>query len=279
MYSRRSLLRSAGAGLALGVSTQLPAWARPASAGNTGLNELTGNVFDLTIDRFPVTIGGRAGRAIGVNGSLPAPLLRWREGEEVTLNVTNRLDADTSIHWHGLLLPFQMDGVPGVAFPGIKPGETFSYRFPVKQSGTYWYHSHSGLQEQLGHYGPIVIDPAQRRVGAVFEINDAEIVASGAVVRLTMERDIDEPGFWVPVKALSTASRGLWTIYVAEPVGSGWQVATRPVEMVHTDGDRAFVRGAVTDGERVITNGLQRIVPGLPVEPRDVHRASTVNGG
>jgi len=124
-----------------------------------------------------------------------------------------------------------------------------------------------------------VIDPAQRTVAAVFEINDAEIVASGAVVRLTMERDIDEPGFWVPVKALSTASRGLWTIYVAEPVGSGWQVATRPVEMVHTDGDRAFVRGAVTDGERVITNGLQRIVPGLPVEPRDVHRASTVNGG
>ena len=124
-----------------------------------------------------------------------------------------------------------------------------------------------------------VIDPAQRTVAAVFEINDAEIVASGAVVRLTMERDIDEPGFWVPVKALSTASRGLWTIYVAEPTDSGWQVASRPVEMVHTDGDRAFVRGAVTAGERVITDGLQRIVPGLPVEPRDAHRASTVNGG
>ncbi|MBA27816.1 efflux RND transporter periplasmic adaptor subunit [uncultured Hyphomonas sp.] len=124
-----------------------------------------------------------------------------------------------------------------------------------------------------------VIDPAQRTVAAVFEINDAEIVASGAVVRLTMERDIDEPGFWVPVKALSTASRGLWTIYVAEPTESGWHVASRPVEMVHTDGDRAFVRGAVTAGERVITDGLQRIVPGQPVEPRDAHRASTVNGG
>ena len=124
-----------------------------------------------------------------------------------------------------------------------------------------------------------VIDPAQRTVAAVFEINDAEIIASGAVVRLNMERDIDEPGFWVPVKALSTASRGLWTIYVAEPTESGWHVASRPVEMVHTDGDRAFVRGAVTAGERVITDGLQRIVPGQPVEPRDAHRASTVNGG
>ena len=124
-----------------------------------------------------------------------------------------------------------------------------------------------------------VIDPAQRTVAAVFEINDAEIIASGAVVRLNMERDIDEPGFWVPVKALSTVSRGLWTIYVAEPTESGWHVASRPVEMVHTDGDRAFVRGAVTAGERVITDGLQRIVPGQPVEPRDAHRASTVNGG
>jgi multidrug efflux pump subunit AcrA (membrane-fusion protein) len=116
-------------------------------------------------------------------------------------------------------------------------------------------------------------------VAAVFEIDNTGAIASGAVVRLTMKRDIDEPGFWVPVKSLSTASRGLWTIYVAEPAGSGWTVATRPVEMVHTDGDRAFVRGAVEAGERVITDGLQRIVPGLPVEPRDVHRAATVNGG
>ncbi len=160
MISRRHLLGAAGGGLALGLGAKLPAWARPASAGNTGLSELAGNVFDLTVDRFPVTIGGRRGRAIGVNGSLPAPLLRWKEGEEVTLHVANRLDVDTSIHWHGLLLPFHMDGVPGVAFPGIRAGETFTYRFPVKQSGTYWYHSHSGLQEQLGHYGPIVIDPA-----------------------------------------------------------------------------------------------------------------------
>ncbi len=160
MLSRRRLLGAAGGGLALGLGGRLPAWARPASEGNRGLSMLTGNQFDLTVDRFPVTIGGRRAMAVGVNGSLPAPLLRWREGEEVTLNVTNRLDVDTSIHWHGILLPFHMDGVPGVSFPGISPGETFTYRFPLKQSGTYWYHSHSGLQEQIGHYGPMVIDPA-----------------------------------------------------------------------------------------------------------------------
>ena len=95
-----------------------------------------------------------------VNGVLPAPLIRLREGQNVRLSVTNDLDEDTSIHWHGLLVPFQMDGVPGVSFPGIKPRSTFVYEFPVRQSGTYWYHSHSGLQEQMGHYGPIVIDPA-----------------------------------------------------------------------------------------------------------------------
>jgi FtsP/CotA-like multicopper oxidase with cupredoxin domain len=94
-----------------------------------------------------------------VNGHLPAPLLRWRQGDTVTIRVTNRLTAPTSIHWHGMILPANMDGVPGISFPGIRPGETFEYRFPVTQSGTYWYHSHSRFQEQIGLYGPIVIEP------------------------------------------------------------------------------------------------------------------------
>ena len=98
--------------------------------------------------------------ATTVNGQLPGPILRWKEGSTVTLRVTNRLRVPTSIHWHGILLPFQMDGVPGISFPGIAPGETFVYRFPVKQSGTYWYHSHSGFQEQTGLYGSIVVEPA-----------------------------------------------------------------------------------------------------------------------
>ncbi|MGB1548118.1 MAG: copper resistance system multicopper oxidase [Alphaproteobacteria bacterium] len=161
MYTRRKFLgAAASAGGLIACQALLPAWARSAGASDMGdLRALSGTAFDLKVARTPVSIDGRQGRAITVNGQLPAPLLRWREGDEVTLRVTNELDEDTSIHWHGILIPFHMDGVPGVSFPGIRPGETFTYRFPVRQAGTYWYHSHSGLQEQLGHYGPIVIDP------------------------------------------------------------------------------------------------------------------------
>lgn len=162
MQTRRGFLAGAaalgGAGLGPGL---LPAWARSGAANAMkGLSVLSGAEFDLSVAASSVEIEGRRGRAVTVNGQFPAPLLRWREGEAVTLRVTNHLDADTSIHWHGLLLPYRMDGVPGVSFPGIAPGETFVYRFPLRQAGTYWYHSHSGLQEQLGHYGPIVIEPA-----------------------------------------------------------------------------------------------------------------------
>lgn len=138
----------------------LPPWARSASpAATKGIEALSGKLFDLEIAETPFTVNERRSRAITVNGHLPAPLLRWREGDDIVLRVTNRLDEDTSIHWHGILVPFQMDGVPGVSFPGIRPGETFEYKFRVPQNGTYWYHSHSGLQEQIGHYGPIVIEP------------------------------------------------------------------------------------------------------------------------
>ena len=155
--TRRDLLRAATGVSALAL---LPPWARAGAATDlAGIKALSGQVFDLDVSAARHAIDGKQGKAVLVNGQLPAPLLRWREGDEIELNVTNRLDVDTSIHWHGLLLPFQMDGVPGVSFPGIKPGQTFTYRFPVRQAGTYWYHSHSGLQEQLGHYGPIIIEP------------------------------------------------------------------------------------------------------------------------
>lgn len=144
----------------MALQSALPAWARSGVDTNTaGLTALSGQTFDLNISKTTSTIDGESGRSILVNDQLPAPLLRWREGDDITLRVTNHLKVDTSIHWHGILLPFQMDGVPGVTFPGIKPGETFTYQFPVIQAGTYWYHSHSGLQEQLGLYGPIVIEP------------------------------------------------------------------------------------------------------------------------
>lgn len=120
---------------------------------------LSGTYFDLSIGETPSGVTGAHRSATTVNGSIPAPTLRWREGDTVTLRVTNRLRVATSIHWHGILLPTGMDGVPGLSFDGIDPGETFEYQFAVKQSGTYWYHSHSRFQEQTGLYGPLVIAP------------------------------------------------------------------------------------------------------------------------
>ncbi|MBU0669603.1 MAG: copper resistance system multicopper oxidase [Alphaproteobacteria bacterium] len=161
LITRRSLLGSAGLLAAAGLAS--PAWARGASLSHArnGFGELSGEVIDLSIAEHHFTTGGRSGHAVAVNGTVPGPLIRLREGQNVRLNVTNTLAEDSSIHWHGLLLPFQFDGVPGVSFPGIRPGETFAYEFPIRQSGTYWWHSHSGLQEQAGHYGPIVIESAE----------------------------------------------------------------------------------------------------------------------
>lgn len=119
----------------------------------------------LTVERKDVMVTGRSVSAITFNGQLPGPTLRFREGEDVTIHVTNKLDEDTSVHWHGLLLPGMMDGVPGLnGYPGIKPGETFTYRFKVRQAGTYWYHSHSGAQEQAGMYGALILDPRESEV-------------------------------------------------------------------------------------------------------------------
>lgn len=119
-------------------------------------------VYDLTIGEGELKVSDGARKALTVNGRTPAPELRFKEGEDVELRVTNTLDRDTSLHWHGLVLPYTQDGVPGISFPGIKPGETFTYRFTVKQSGTYWYHAHSDFQEIEGLYGPLVIEPKAR---------------------------------------------------------------------------------------------------------------------
>ncbi len=158
--SRRTFIKALAAG---GVLAGLGLWRAPvwalASPGQNGV--LAGTQFDLSIDELPVNFTGKPRTAIAVNGSLPGPLLRWREGDTVTLRVRNRLKEDTSIHWHGILLPANMDGVPGFSFAGIAPDGLYEYRFKVKQSGTYWYHSHSGFQEQRGVYGALVIDPLE----------------------------------------------------------------------------------------------------------------------
>ena len=161
LIERRTLLRAGALGAAgFGVAGLLPAWAQSGTPGLPAMPVLSGEDIRLRVGHSPFTVGGRTGHAVTLNGVLPAPLIRLREGQNVRLHVENTLDEDTSIHWHGLLLPFEMDGVPGVSFPGIKPRTTFTYEFPVRQNGTYWYHSHSGHQEQQGHYGPLVIDPA-----------------------------------------------------------------------------------------------------------------------
>lgn len=159
--SRRHLIKSTAA-LAAASALPMPAWARGTSLvhAKQGFGEVSGEDIELAIGNHHFSAGGRVGHAIAVNGTVPGPLIRLHEGQKVRLNVTNNLDEDSSIHWHGLLLPFQFDGVPGVSFPGIRPGERFTYEFPIRQSGTYWWHSHSGLQEQAGHYGPIIVESA-----------------------------------------------------------------------------------------------------------------------
>src|SRR5574338_903452 len=161
---RRDFLRAAAVtGAGVGMSRLHPAWASTISHGSAakGFATLSGNDLAITIANSAFQVNGRAGHAVTMNGTIPGPLLRLHEGQNVRITVRNELDEDTSIHWHGVLVPFAMDGVPGVSFPGIKARSTFVYEFPIVQSGTYWYHSHSGLQEQIGHYGPLIFDPAE----------------------------------------------------------------------------------------------------------------------
>ena len=159
--SRRTFVKGLAVG---GAAASLGLWRTPALAqGNPPVawTALSGTAFDLRIGETPMNFTGTPRVAFTVNGSVPAPTLRWKEGDTVTLRVANTLDEDASIHWHGILLPANMDGVPGLSFHGIRPGETYVYRFKVRQAGTYWYHSHSGFQEQRGLYGPLVIEPRE----------------------------------------------------------------------------------------------------------------------
>ena len=162
--SRRRFVQGLAVGgglMGLGINPQ----ARAGSAHDprTGPPQLHGTQFDLSYSLQPVNFTGKQRYATAINGSVPAPVLHWREGDEVTLRVTNNMADDTSIHWHGIILPSSQDGVPHISdgFKGIPPGETFTYRFPLIQSGTYWYHSHSGFQEQTGSYGAIVVHPKE----------------------------------------------------------------------------------------------------------------------
>src|SRR6266478_428962 len=158
--SRRCFVQGLSAGVLVAPGVRALGWAAadaPPAPGDRGV--LTGTDLNLEIGALAVNFTGRQRSATAVNGQVPGPLLRWREGDTITLRVVNRLPTPTPIHWHGVIVPADMDGVPGLSFHGIAPGEAFVYRFQVNQSGTYWYHSHSRFQEQTGLYGPIVIEP------------------------------------------------------------------------------------------------------------------------
>lgn len=158
-WSRRQFVTGMTAGGAMAGIGWLGGTGVVRAAAYRGPQELRGNQYELDIGYKTVNFTGRERTATVVNGSIPGPVLHWREGDRVTLRVRNNLAHDSSIHWHGLILPAGMDGVPGISFDGIRPGETFTYHFNVRQNGTYWYHSHSGFQEQTGLYGAIVIEP------------------------------------------------------------------------------------------------------------------------
>ncbi len=224
--SRRRFVQGLAAG---GILATTPTWLQAALNGKTELGStpvLSGSVIDLVVGEMPVNFTGETRMATTINGSLPAPTLRLREGDDVTIRVTNNLPVATSIHWHGIILPYQMDGVPGISFKGIAPGETFTYRFKLQQSGTYWYHSHSGFQEMTGMYGALIIEPRDgERIKAdkdyVMQLSDwTDEEPMHAFRKLKMQSDIynvNQPTFFdfthdVSTKGLKDAldKRQMW---------------------------------------------------------------------
>ncbi|HEY0324422.1 MAG TPA: copper resistance system multicopper oxidase [Allosphingosinicella sp.] len=286
---RRAVLRGAATGAAgLALSGLFPAWAQTGSPGiRAAMPTLTGRDIRLTVGHSNFRVGGRAGHAVTINGTIPAPLIRLREGQDVRIAVTNTLDEDTSIHWHGLLLPFQMDGVPGVSFPGIRPRETFVYEFPVRQSGTYWFHSHSGLQEQQGHYGPMIIDPAGADPVAydrehVIVLSDWSFLHPHQI----MDKLRQEAGYFNrqrmtlagrlsgdPEHQMSAADRRMWAEMRMDPTDILDVNGTTYTYLINGHGPQENWTGLFRPGERVrlriINAGAMSIfnirIPGLPM--------------
>jgi CopA family copper-resistance protein len=289
MIDRRALLRGAAlGGLGFGLAGLFPAWAQSGSAGiRADMTTLSGGDIRLTVGRSAFTVGGRTGHAVTVNGTVPAPLLRLREGQNVRISVENRLDEETSIHWHGFILPFQMDGVPGISFPGIRPRETFVYEFPIVQNGTYWYHSHSGLQEQQGHYGPIVIDPAGRDPVEydrehVLVLSDWSFLHAHRI----MEKLKQEAGYFNrqrmtlmgrlrgdPEHLMSTSDRAMWAGMRMDPTDILDVTGSTYTYLVNGHGPGENWTGLFSPGERVrlriINASAMSIfnirIPGLPM--------------
>jgi hypothetical protein len=135
--SRRRFVQGLAAGGAVAALDWRAGWAFAETGQQQTLATLTGKDFELTIDSLPVKFSGRRSAATAVNGSVPGPILRWREGDTVTIAVTNRLPTPTSIHWHGVRVPAEMDGVPGLSFAGIAPGKTFVLESSLRFSSNF----------------------------------------------------------------------------------------------------------------------------------------------
>ena len=272
--------------LAAAAAAITPAWAqaRPSGPATAGPDVLTGEEITLILARTPVVVAGRRTLAVTVNGRFPGPLIRLKEGQDVRLKVVNTLDEDTSIHWHGLLVPYTMDGVPGISFPGIPPGETFTYAFTVRQAGTYWYHGHSNMQEAMGLFGPLVVDPAGEELAPydrehVLMLSDWSFTHPHEVFRRLKQR----PDYYNPArptlsgllagKPPSAADRRMWAAMrmdpadIADVAAPGWR------QLINGRDTAANWTGLFTPGERVrlriinasaMTNFNFRI-PGLPM--------------
>ena len=287
---RRTMLRGAAlGGLGLGLTSLSPAWARSGSPGlRADRPTLTGEDIRLKVAHSAFTVGGRTGHAITINGVLPAPVIRLREGQNVRLHVENTLDEDTSIHWHGLILPFHMDGVPGISFPGILPKKTFTYEFPAKQYGTYWYHSHSGLQEQMGHYGPLVIDPAGAEP-APYDREHVIVLSDWTFLHphQVMAKVKNEGGYFNrqkqtlagmlrdgnPEERMSVADRAMWGRMRMDPTDISDVTGTTYTYLINGHGTQENWTGLFRPGERVrlrIINASAMSIfnvrmPGLPM--------------
>jgi CopA family copper-resistance protein len=227
-------LATAGTALACGRVLAAP-------AGAVSIPELAGARFDLRIGYQRVNFTGVERLATTINGSLPGPTLHWREGDQLRLRVTNQLAEDTSLHWHGIVLPAAMDGVPGISFHGIKPGESFDYAFAVRQSGTYWYHSHSGFQEQTGNYGALVIHPREP---------DPLACERDYVVMLSDWTDEDPTNVYAKLKKLShyynfgeRTAGDLWRDIQARGVAQTWRERAMWNRMRMSDSDISDVSG------------------------------------
>ncbi len=283
---RRAMLRGAAfGGLGVGLTNAFPAWAQSGSPGlRADRPALTGEDIRLRVGHSMFEVGGRSGHAITINGVLPAPLIRLREGQNVRLHVENTLDEDTSIHWHGLILPFHMDGVPGISFPGIMPRTTFTYEFPVKQHGTYWYHSHSGLQEQMGHYGPLVIDAAGAEP-APYDREHVVVLSDWTFMHphQVMAKVKNEGGYFNrqkqtlgprgPENRMSAAERAMWGRMRMDPTDIADVTAMTYTYLINGHGPQENWTGLFRPGERVrlrIINASAMTIfnvriPGLPM--------------